>query len=443
VTGSSKGQGGPAGTGSGGRAAPGLTAVSHSRVCYDRGRYCGHPRQSGIFLYGGAEIALLHSHAPSAYSAPEDVSHSFATGYASRARILLQRSTDGGRTWPAEHEVAVWDESLPLEEKRARLYRADDAQAAREHICLSDPDAAVYFARPATGPDDDRGRPGLECFAFRSGDRGRTWEQTPTRVRPPTGWDVVHRDAHPLVQCPDGTQLGAMTLGRGGVAGNPVRGAVALYGTDDDGLTWEYLSLAVEDGTGFGRPTYAGLILLPSGVLQCYSLNIGGRRNAIQVSVSQDCGYSWSAPRPIVAWGQSPWRGSGCSNGQSPGPGSVCSANATPARRTPATEQRPHSARGVHYRSPWPMRLRDGRIVVLFGRRKPPFGMGLIVSEDDGATWSREAVLRDDGAGRDLGYPVAVELADGEIFAAYYFTDNDGNGCGGTRYIAGTHFRLA
>ena len=39
---------------------------------------------------------------------------------------------------------------------------------------------------------------------------------------------------------------------------------------------------------------------------------------------------------------------------------------------------------GVHYRSPWPMRLRDGRVVVLFGRRKPPTGIGLIVSEDEG-----------------------------------------------------------
>ena len=108
---------------------------------------------------------------------------------------------------------------------------------------------------------------------------------------------------------------------------------------------------------------------------------------------------------PIVAWGQSPWV----------------------ARRAPAAARR-----GVHYRAPWPMRLRDGRIVVIFGRRKPPFGIGLIYSEDDGATWSAEAVIRDDGSGADLSYPVATELDDGRIFTAYYFMQDDGNGFGGT-----------
>ncbi|MFH1569715.1 MAG: sialidase family protein [Gemmatimonadota bacterium] len=303
------------------RAAPPLLEVEHARICYDRGRYCGHPRQSGIFHYGGGELALLHSHAPSAYQQPEDVSHSFTTGYASRARILLQRSMDGGHTWPAAHEVTVWDESRPLEEKRARLARGDEAAVERPEIDLSHPDAAVYFARPATGPEDAEGRPTLECCAFRSADRGRTWEETPTRVRPPTGWTAVHRDAHPLVQCPDRTQLGAMTLGRRPSATAPAAGAVAIYGTDDGGLTWEYLALAVEDDTGHGRPTYAGLLLLPSGRLQCYTPNIGGRRNALQVSESLDGGYGWGAPRPIVAWGQSPWAARRLPGQHRPGPG--------------------------------------------------------------------------------------------------------------------------
>ena len=88
------------------------------------------------------------------------------------------------------------------------------------------------------------------------------------------------------------------------------------------------------------------------------------------------------------------------------------------------------------------MRLRDGRIIVLFGRRKPPFGIGLIVSEDDGATWSAEAIIRADGSGPDLGYPVATQLDDGRIFTAYYFMEDDGNNFGGTRYIAGSTFLL-
>ena len=50
--------------------------------------------------------------------------------------------------------------------------------------------------------------------------------------------------------------------------------------------------------------------------------------------------------------------------------------------------------------------------------------------------------MRADGSGIDLGYPVATELDDGTIFAAYYFCVDDGNRFGGSRFIAGSFFRL-
>jgi hypothetical protein len=149
--------------------------------------------------------------------------------------------------------------------------------------------------------------------------------------------------------------------------------------------------------------------------LQCYSLHIGGWRNAIQMNYSDDGGYSWSEPRPLVRWGHSPW----------------------------AAQRQPHDwSGGTFYRSPWPLRLADGRIIVLFARRKPPRGMGLIMSEDEGTTWSDEQILRDDGSTWDLGYPVATEVEPCRIFTAYYYTLNDGNNFGGTRFVAGTHFRI-
>ena len=80
--------------------------------------------------------------------------------------------------------------------------------------------------------------------------------------------------------------------------------------------------------------------------------------------------------------------------------------------------------------------------MVLFARRKPPFGMGLLLSEDDGDTWSAEAIIRADASGSDIGYPVATELADGQIFMAYYYMLDDGNGFGGTRHIASSTLRL-
>ena len=340
---------------------------------------------------------MLHSH----YQGVDDDHH---TGYDRRAQILLQRSLDHGETWPRENDVVVWDESRPLEEKRAILYRADEPGVAREQINLTSPDAAVYFARAQTGPVGSDGHPSSECFAFRSGDRGHTWETVPTHVTNPTG-EGLHRDAHPLVQFPDGTLMGVMSIYdvmTVATTDADAGGGVAVFGSDDNGLTWEYVAEVNRDPTGLGRTTYAGLLLLPSGRLQCYMLNIDGIRNAIQMAYSDDGGYSWSDPKPIVAWGESLW----------------------------AARRKPDAARqNVHYRSPWPMRLRDGRIVVIFGRRKPPLGIGLLVSGDDRATWSAEAVLGD--YGRDLSYPVATQLDDGRIFTVY-----------GTSHILGSFFRL-
>ena len=385
-----------------------LTDVHHIQLCYSKERYCGHPRQGGIFNYGGGEIAVIHNHAPAAYSSREEISHSPLTGYISRSQARLQRSLDGGQTWPAEHDVVVWDDSLPLTEKRRLLAAARDPSSPRELIDLSDPNAAVYFNRSMTGPEDGDGNPAAECFAFRSADRGRTWETTPTRVTAPGARRRIHRDGHPLVVFPDGTLMGAMTLA------DPH--TVAVYGSDDSGLTWEYLAEVSRDPTGLGRPTYAGLLLLPDGALHCYTLHLGGRRNSLDLAHSADGGYSWSDSRPIVSWGRSPWAG---------------------RRAAPGI----HKA-GVHYRSPWPMRLRDGRIVVLFARRKPPFGLGLIVSEDSGVSWSAEMIVRADASGPDIGYPVATELDDGQVFTAYYFMQEDGTPFGGTRHIAGSFFRL-
>ena len=268
--------------------------VRHIKVCYSKHTYCGHPRQTGIFNYGGGELLVGHSHAPSRYQVPEDIGHSFTNGYASRARIIFQRSFDHGETWSAEDPVVVWDESLPLEEKRAILYRADEPAVTREQIDLTSPDAAVYFTRAATGPaygaEHGASNRLLECFAFRSADRGHTWETVPTRVAPPTGrtmWCAGTRI--PLVAVPPTAPLLAVTI----VDGSSPTSSVSIYGSDDHGLTWEYLSEVTRDPTGIGTPGYADLLLLPNGRLQCYMLH-GQHRNVIEMCHSDDGGYSWS-----------------------------------------------------------------------------------------------------------------------------------------------------
>ena len=93
--------------------------------------------------------------------------------------------------------------------------------------------------------------------------------------------------------------------------------------------------------------------------------------------------------------------------------------------------------------------LRDGRLLMSYGYRRPPWGIRACLSSDNGKTWDidNEIVLRMDGGtpegqerkigDNDLGYPVSVQLADGSIFTTYYH-----NTAGTNCFIAGTFWEL-
>jgi hypothetical protein len=87
-------------------------------------------------------------------------------------------------------------------------------------------------------------------------------------------------------------------------------------------------------------------------------------------------------------------------------------------------------------------RMRDGRIACVYGYRMPPFGVRVRISEDDGRTWGREGILRDDGGSWDLGYPRVTEVEPGRLLAVYYMNRRDDpiQMNGGVRHIAQTVF---
>lgn len=98
------------------------------------------------------------------------------------------------------------------------------------------------------------------------------------------------------------------------------------------------------------------------------------------------------------------------------------------------------------------LNLRDGRILLSYGYRRPPYGVRACLSEDQGRTWDirREIVIRDDGWHGDLGYPSSIELADGQILTLHYFHEpatKEGltgtyHSKPGTRFIAATRFEV-
>ncbi len=356
--------------------------------------------------FGGGEIVVGHFHAPCKYQEYADVRH---VNYQSRAVCLLQRSTDGGKTWPKENDIVVYDRTVSAERENAFL---NQPNAPREHYDMFRP-GSMFFSQNTTELRDKS-----FCFFLRSPDKGHTWEKVPTVLTHPRGNRfMLHRHDTPIIRMPDRkTLLGAFQMCDPDRQG-PSEGDPAVFSSTDNGLSWQFLSRPIADLSSTGVFAYTTLLLLPDGELQCYVLHIDrksevvdGLHCAIAMCVSKDGGRAWGEAVPIVGKGGGCWK-------------------------HPGTE-------GVIYRSPWPILLKDGRILVLFARRRMPGGIGGVVSSDQGRTWSEEFVLRDDGKWWDLGYPVGCQLEDGRIFTAYYFNMQDGNGQGGTRHIAATSFRL-
>ena len=90
------------------------------------------------------------------------------------------------------------------------------------------------------------------------------------------------------------------------------------------------------------------------------------------------------------------------------------------------------------------VKMTDGRICLIYGYRADEGSIlaktktsdiRAKISNDNGKTWSRDYILRNDGSGQDIGYPRVVQRPDGKIVAIYYFMDKK---TGPERYISAT-----
>ena len=73
-------------------------------------------------------------------------------------------------------------------------------------------------------------------------------------------------------------------------------------------------------------------------------------------------------------------------------------------------------------------RLADGRLVLSFGYRKPingPTSIRARISDNDGATWGEELILRSGGGDEDIGYTRQVVRPDGKLVAIYYWQEDE------------------
>ena len=399
--------------------APKIIGLRHIVLHYNKETYCGHPRMVNFKYFPPNEIIVGHFHAPSKYTEYSDVRH---ISYQSRAVCLLQRSTDMGETWPKENEVVLFDNKMSKQDKEALANRKNTSP---ENYNMFDNNSVFYFANTMQYPIDSTFMP--EVLAYRSPDRGKTWTEKPYKVFAPDidPETIISKQNTPIIKMPDGkTLLGSFWIAhrlRSETGKEKYMDGSAIFYSKDEGLTWHFLSRPVRDRSGQGMFIYETLFLAQNGDLHFYSINLNdsttvvdGMKNAITLCISKDGGKTWSDPVPITGKGQEAW-------------GTVDDSKV---------------AYKVMYRAPWPIQLKDGRILLVFTRRKMPAGIGGIISADGGKTWSKEFVIRGGAEWWDCGYPVGTQLSDGRVFIAYYFNKQDGNKQGGTRFIAGSFFKI-
>ena len=223
-----------------------------------------------------------------------------------------------------------------------------------------------------------------------SEDGGRTWTGPHSIDAPPPGMPgerfegVANRGAcrGKMAQLPDGTVLWPLYAFSG--HGKPAEACV--YASADGGVSWGSRSIiAQHESIEFNETS---LQLCPSGKLIAW-MRTGNLDGYLAVAHSLDGGMTWSDWGKSSVWGH---------------PFTSCA-------------------------------LADGRVALIYGHRREPFGvrMKLLEPECTDVEAAEELVLRTDGCNYDLGYPWVTPLADGNILCAYYINHDDG-----TRYIAGS-----
>ena len=365
-----------------------IADVVHSRIAGGTNLWCTWPRTGGIHNFGDGEIVFAYTEKACAYRTSEDVQHS-----ENAARLVLCRTLDGGKTWPEDLRQTVRDNREPFDEW---IQQGEEPQS----IDMTGEDAIFIFWRYRMSDWSQPHR--VITFAMRSTDRGRRWHM-PAVIVPPYRLQCIW-GATNYLKMPDGTILAGFGAHRydPGSGDNEARGMLraVLYISRDQGLHWYFLSTIAYEIRDDASASYPAFVLLPSGRILC-TVGYRGGSSWTSATYSDDYGRTWTEPRRINDLGDQ---------------ANLC-------------------------------RLSDGRIVCIYGYRFVPYGIRGIVSEDDGQTWSEEFVIRDDGAGPDLGYPVITELADGRVSVIYYFNladeDIDYKRLkGGRRFIAASTFRL-
>jgi hypothetical protein len=369
------------------------TDAEHAVVYRDEAQFCAWPYTMGFWEVGETELVQNFMALDADYSDPAHISHDqLGERFGRGSRMVTVRSSDRGRTW-SEPEFDVYPRVGVNADTAADLSAWGPFDFTRPEVLVGN--VSTQFGKPES-----------RSYVRVSTDAGRSW--TPSAELPLDGLHSLSAINSALVR-PDGRCLLFLTL----VSPDGWNRRPLVYASTDDGTGFHFLSFitperdpyAAADGDwkstyrfGGHRWFYPRGVMLPSGRILC---TLRSQRDPTGVMwtelyASDDGGRTWSFLSRVNDFGA---------------PGSL-------------------------------VVLSDGRLVVVYGYRLPPYGIRAVVSEDEGRTWGPETIVRDDGGSWDLGYPTAFEVEPGRVGTVYYFNSRDDRvqANGGVRHIARSIF---
>ncbi|MDF0601135.1 sialidase family protein [Psychromarinibacter sp. C21-152] len=367
--------------------------AEHSIVYRREDAFCGWPFYCGLWRVANGDLVAGFKKIPLAYRDMAEISHDRLTYR--QGDLYLIRSVDNGRTWNGDELTHVHPLDIGADEilaRGARDYRAEGPLEFASPDTLIMTGAVPAFLKPDSQP-----------WLRASTDGGRTWRRH--ILLPMGGFPALSGCGSSLTRSDGMNLIGLAMTTEDGWANRP------LVYASRDGIDWHFLSfIGTEDGTTFvstrqgsfifgaiGR-FYPRLIELSDGTILAAVRAQRDARNVIWTELyrSADGGLTWTFLSRITDWGA---------------PGDLA-------------------------------QLSDGRIVCVYGYRVRPPGLRARISEDSGATWGGDIVLRNDGGSWDLGYPRIIEHEPNRLLALYYMNlaNEPVRTKGGVRHIAQTTF---